>query len=805
MHDVRLALRSLVRTRGITAAALLTLGVGIGANAVVFSLVNGLLLRPLPFGEGSERVVSVHSTHPTQSPEGWDDALLSYADFEDIRRETTLLEDVAGYVSRGFTLYDEEASLVRGGSVTPNLFDLLRVEPVMGRSFRRGEGARPGFESVAVISYGLWQNRFGGDPEIVGKAIRINERELEVVGVMPPRFRFPETDDLWVPYDPGEGASRTARFLLVVGRMNEASSLPPVREEMDAIARDLERRYPDTNRGWGFHVLPYRELIVEPPTRRIAGSLLLAVGLVLLVGCANLASLLLARGTDRQRELSVRAALGAGRSALLRPLLAESLLLGIAGGALGTIFALWGNDALVASIPEELPHWFSMELDLRVVAFIACLSLLASLLFGLVPALRVTRFDVVSALGSGRDASAGASHARVQGALVVGQIAASLTLLVGAGLLIQSFLALGAAHAGFDDRPILTFRVSLPGDAYDPISAKVAFYEEAARRIESLPGVSRAAATSAIPADDGGAGERIVTRENPVVDGTETGVQVIAVTPRFFETLDVPLVEGRGFGEADLAEGAAAVAILNRRLAERLWPQDTKVGREIGFVRGSDVEWMRVVGVAPDVQYEEFGEETAQSELNVYLPYSRLGYRGMAFLVRAEGDPAAIAAPVRDELRSFAPGVPAFAFRTMDEVRYFTTWPQRLFSRIFTAFAAAAVLLACLGAYGVVAYRAARRTREIGVRIALGATDREVLRALVGEGVVLAGAGLAAGLLGALALGRILEGSLYQVAAVSPLLYGAGALVLAVSVLLASYIPARRAASIEPVEALRQE
>jgi len=805
IQDIRIAFRSLAKARGFTAAALLTLGLGIGANTVVFSLVNALLLRPLPFGEATDRIVSIHSIHPTQFPEGWDDADVSYAELLDIARESVLLDDVAGYLGRGFTLYEEEAIRIRGGSVTPNLFDLLGVQPVLGRSFRGEEGALPGFESAAILSYGLWQSRFGGDPAIVGKPIRVNERELQVIGVMPPRFRFPEIDDLWVPYDPGEGTARADRFLHGVARRREGASIGELRAELDAIAERVAGRYPETNRGWGFHALPYREMVVSPRTRLVAQSLLGAVGLVLLIGCANLASLLLARGTERQREFSMRAALGAGRGALMRQLLAESLLLGGLGGVLGTLLALWGIDALVASFPEEQPYWFHVGIDARVASFVIALSLGASFLFGLLPALRVTGIDLLAVLGSGRDPSSARRSTRGQFLLVASQVAASLGLLVGAGLMFQSFLGLTSADAGFDQRPLLTFRALLSGDAYDSIPVRVGFFRDTVERIEALPGVQRASATTAVPTDDGGSPARLVTRESPVPDGSELGIQLIGITEGFFETLDVPLVEGRAFGARDLEAGAGPVTILNRRLAERLWPREPAAGRDIGLVDGDEIQWLRVVGVAPDVQYEEFGEETAQSELNVYVPYSLHASRGIAFLVRVDDDPAALASSVRDAFRSFAPGVPSFLVRTMEEIRYFTTWEQRFFSRTFVAFAVAALLLAGLGTYGLIAYRASRRVREIGVRVALGATYHEVLGILLREGSLVAGIGLALGLPSAYLVSRVLEGGLFRVPAVNIALYLTAGFLLSVAILLASYIPARRAARIDPMTALRQE
>jgi putative ABC transport system permease protein len=372
-------------------------------------------------------------------------------------------------------------------------------------------------------------------------------------------------------------------------------------------------------------------------------------------------------------------------------------------------------------------------------------------------------------------------------------------------LMFQSFLRLSTADPGFDDRPVLSFRVYLSGDRYDPVPAKVQFFSEALGRIESLPGVRYAAATTSIPTDDGGEAARIVQPEHPIVDGSELGVDVVGVTPGLFQTLDVPLIEGRDFDAHDLELGAPRVAIVNRRLAERLWSRPSAEGREIGLVSGDAVEWIPVVGVAPDVQYEEFGEETPQSRLNVYLPYSALAYRSMAFLVRAEDDPAPMAASIRDTMRAFAPAVPVFLLRTMEETRYFTTWEQRFETRTFVAFAIAAMLLACLGIYGLVAYRASRRTREVGVRVALGASQREVHGMFVGEGMALATGGVAIGIVLSLGVGKILEGMLYHVDPLNPVLYVAAAAILASAVLLASYVPARRAARVEPMSALRRE
>lgn len=808
-QDLRFALRSLAKRPGFTAAALFTLGVGIGANTAMFSLVNALLLRPLPFGTRSARVVTLHSTHPTQAQD-WQDSRISYPDFEDVRAANRSFEGVAGYVSRTFTLAgsdgtEAEAVRIQGGSVTPDLFPLLGVSPILGRQFRPEEAQTFGFEPVVLLGHSLWQRRFAGDPDVVGKAVRVNGRALMVVGVLPPRFKFPERDEMYVPFRPSE-PQRDQRFVLGVGVLREGVTLAQAREDTAAIAGRLAEQFPDTNRRWGLQVLGIRELMVGSTVRVVAPTLLGAVGFVLLIGCANLANLLLARGEARQREMAVRTAIGASRGHLVRQMLSESLLLAVAGGTLGALLSEWGLDALVASFPEELPYWVQMDLDGRIFAFTATLTVLTAFGFGLLPALRASKPDLVGELkDGGRGAVGSPGHRRLQSMLVVGQVALCLALLVGANLMIRSFLELQRADSGFDESRLLSLRVYLAGDAYDPVEAKAAFLRRAVEVLRAVPGVTQAAATTSLPTDDGGQAVRLVAEGQAVAQGDETGGSLIGATPTLFDTLGLPLLEGRNFTEQETANAGSDVALVNRTLARRFWPEGSAMGRRIGLVESGSTRWLRVVGVAPNVHYEEIGEETSASQLNVYVPFARLGWRTLAILVRSEGDPATVAGSVRTAVRKLDPGSPAFDLRTLSEVRAYTTWEQRFFGQAMGAFAASALLLACLGVYGVLAYGVSRRAHEIGVRMALGARPEDVVRLVVGQGATLAALGLGGGLVLAAGVARLLGGILYGVSAADPWAFTAMASLLAAVVVVASYLPARRAARTDPMAALRCE
>jgi predicted permease len=486
-------------------------------------------------------------------------------------------------------------------------------------------------------------------------------------------------------------------------------------------------------------------------------------------------------------------------------MLVECLVLSIAGTALGALLGRAALDATVASWPEELPYWIRFEMSGRVVAFLGGLALLSAAAFGLVPALRVSRRDVVSALKEEGRSAGSRGDRRLQASLVVGQVALCLALLVGANLMIRSFLAMQTADAGFDESGMVSLRVYLPGDAYDPLPAKAAFVRRASERLRSLPGVAAAAATSSIPADDGGTPVRIVADGRPVTPGDELGAQRIAIQPALFDVLGLRLEEGRTFTERETDEGSADVVIVNRTLARRLWPSGDVLGRRVGFVEAAATRWSTVVGVAPEVQYEEFGEETGQSRLHVYVPYGRVGSRVMAFLVRGRGPADTLVQPVRRALAEIAPEVPVYDLLTMPARRLETTWSQRFFGKAMGLFAGVALFLACLGVYGVLSYAVSRRTREIGVRMAMGATGRDVLRLVLGQAARLAAVGVACGLVLAIALARVLQGILYGVSAGDPWSVAGMAALLAAVVLAAGGLPARTASRTDPLHALRHE
>jgi predicted permease len=799
-QDLRFAVRTLLRSRGFAVVAIVCLGLGVGVNTAVFSMVNALLIRPFPFHD-PDRVVTLYASNAKL---GWDEASLSQADLADWHAGSRgTIQEIAAFYGRTFAVAGpEEAERVEGSTVTPNLFGLLGIRPVLGRGFLPGEG-RPGSPRVVVLSDALWRRRFGADPRVVGTKVVLNGTPAEVVGVMPPRFKFPEVAEIWTPLALDPTAPRDERYVGTVARLRSGATPEQAEAELGAVARRLAAEHPESNAGWGARVKTYRDDMIDGSLRLMISLMLGAVSLVLLIACANVANLMLARSAGRRREIAVRSALGAGRGRVVRQLLTESVVLALAGGALGVAIATAWTRWTVSRIPEELPFWIRFDVDGTVLAFTLLLSTATGVVFGIVPALRATSGDLQQTLrDGGRGASGGRS--RLGGALVVGQISLALVLLVGATLMIRSFVEASRAELGFDTSRVLTARVYLAGQRYAPRAARAAFLDAAAERIGALPGVRAAAAANAIPGDDGGEPIDMEAEGAPRPRGGELTGGLFGGSPGLWEALGTPLVAGRTFTAREGADTAATVAVVSQALARRLWPGGGVVGRRfrISSEKGT---WFTVVGVSRDLHFEEVGEATAQSRLQVYLPAARLHNRTFALLVRTDGPPAGAAAAARRELRALDSTLPTFDVRTMEEVRHFTTWPQRLWASLFGSFGTLALVLAAVGVYGVMAYTVSQRTREIGIRMALGARGGDIVRRVVGEGAVLAGAGVGLGMLGALGAALLMRGALYGVAPIDPFAFVVIPLLLAAVALLASWLPARRASRVDPMVALRAD
>ena len=800
------AWRALSQKPSFFAGALATVALGICANVAIFSLVNAISLRPMPFGERTDRLATVHVAHRLNVDEpGWGDTEISFKDLLDFRAAKSV-EGIGAYLTRSFVATGDAsgAERIRGGSVTPDLFPLLGIAPVLGRQFRSDEAAAPGLETVVMLTHALWQRRYGGDPAIIGKTIVINDRAREVIGVLPEGFRFPEFDELYTPLR-WEDAPRTARNVNAVALMRPGQSIAVARAELEGIAARLEETYPDTNRGYGVRVIPIRDSYIGSGDRQLAVVLMSAVGFVLLIMCANLANLMLVRSASRQRELAVRAAMGASRSRLLWATLSETIILAVPGAALGLLLSQWAVDAMIAAFPpRSLPYWFDVSIDTRVVLFSIGAAAFTTFVVGLVPSLRTVRPNLVNDLKEGsRAASLGRAGHRVQAGLAVAQVALCFALLVGANLMVQSFLALQRTSLGFDHEPLLTAAGYLAGDAYDDVQARSAFYREVVDSLSGLPGVAAVSITTATPGDDGGDSQQLVIDGRTGADDA-IGVQSIAISPGLFDTLGLSLIDGRTFTDLETEDAGADVAIVNQELAERLWPGERSIDRRVGFRFADRILWLRVIGVAPNVHYEEVGEDTDQSRLNVYVPYARSGSRAVAMLLRADGAPDALIGPMRDALRRIGPTFAVAGLLPMRDVRLQTTWEQEFFGEMMAVFAAGALLLACLGIYALISYSVGRRSREIGVRLALGARPADVVGMLLRETARVGGTGLLVGLVFALLVAQALVKSLYGVR-VDGWLFASMAVPLTLAVFLATWFPARRAARVEPTVALRDE
>ncbi len=819
LHDLRYAFRTLAKSPGFASVAILALALGIGANTAIFSVVNAVLLKPLPYRDASrlvlvqERIQKVFADWIAVSP----------PDAIDIAQRTRSLDAVAAFEGQrvNFATGNAEPIRMAGARISSSLIPALGIPPMLGRAFTPQEDA-PG-HPVVMLSYGLWHDRLGADPNVTGRRVQLDSQPYTVIGVMPRQFVFPprgtphtlaEPAEYWVPmaFTKEELADFVDDFDFgVVGHMRPGASAAQVRDDMTAVAHQIEDKYPEAYKsGLGLRLeigaAPLGE-VVSGPARPILFVLLGAVAFVLLIACANVASLLLSRAAGRQHEMAIRAALGAGRWRMLRQALTESLVLGLTGGALGVWLASLALSAFVAVLPGSIPHSSEIALDLRVLAFAAALSLLTGLIFGSVPALSAMHGNMGAALHeTARGTTAGSARRRMKNVLVVGEIALSLVLLMGAGLLVRSYISAMKTDPGFRPEHVLSFGVSLPPKQY-PQERVLPFFHELTAKLQAIPGVAAAGGGNYIPLQGTTWNRTFLPEGWHAADGKIPIHDFTPVCGDLLQALGVPLRRGRYFTSAD-RKGALPVAIVSENLARRYWPGQDPIGKRLQYGSGSDKrQWMTIVGVVGNAKSTSMeGEPIPHS----YEPVDQLedGYStvgALTFMVRTEGDPGGVVSAVRQAVASLDPGLPLSAMRTMQEVVDASLQPRRFDTWLVGLFAALALFLAMLGIYGVIAFAVAQRTQEIGIRMALGAKSSDVLRLFLREGLVLVLTGIALGSLGALAMGRYIATLLYGVHPADLGTLATVSAVLAATAIVATLAPARRAVRLDPTTALRHQ
>jgi putative ABC transport system permease protein len=814
MNDLRFALRQLIKSPGFTLIAIIALALGIGANTAMFSVVNAILVRPLPFPE-SDRLTMIWQTNPEVAKMGFPLAPTSVPDFRDWRTEAKSFGAVSAFEGWSANLTGlKEAERIDGARVSANLFSLLQVQPFLGRTFAAGED-QLGKDHVVILSDQLWQTRFGGDRSIVGRKINLSQEPFTVIGVMPPRFNFPsETGapaymsfgprcEAWVPFAPSEGRAknRGAHNLAVVARLKPGVSLTTAQAEMKTLAGRFAQQYPDSNKDWGIELVSLQKQAAAGSERTLS-VLMAAVGCILLIACANVANLLLARGLGRQKEIAIRRALGASRWRIVRQLLTESVLLALVGGSLGILFAIWGSDLLLAIAPSTLPRLGETRIDGGVLLFTLLVSLATGVLFGLAPALQSSRIGLSERLKEG-DRGSTAGHARLRNGLIVSEVALALMLLIAAGLLIESFAQLARVRPGFNPESILTFNIALPDNPYEDRAKAAAFFDDVVRRIENLPGVKSAAAGNVLPLSGAEEVDGFQIEGRPTAPGLVQTANFRWITPDYFKALQIPVQRGRAFTERD-KQNAPEVAIIDETMARLYFGGINPIGQRFKATNDKKQPIFReIVGIVGDVRHTSLD---AKPGPHVYLPHAQSGLQLMTVAVRSSGtEPSALLQMVRREVAVVDPNVPIAEIRTMQEMVASSVAPWRFTMALLSVFAGVALLLASVGIYGVLAYAVNQRRREIGIRMSLGAQRRDVLQLFLRQGMAVTFFGIVLGLGGAWAATRIMRSLLYSVSPTDPLVFLAVPLTFAAVALLASFFPARKAARVNPVIALRSE
>jgi predicted permease len=806
LQDLQHASRMFVKSPVFTAIVVLTLALGIGANTAIFSVVNAVLLRPLPYIE-PERLVMVNAVMKGEDEK---ERFVSYPDFFDWREQNQSFEEMASFRSAGFTLTGvDEPERVEGARVSANFFTLLRIQPILGRAFL-AEEEKPSSAHVVIVSYSFWQQRLGGDRSATGRTLTLNGTHFTVIGVLPPNFSFPlqvSKSELWatIAWEGQNLESRGSRTNFVVGRLKPGVPLVQAQTDMQTIASRLESQYADSNANRTVRLIGLHEKLVGN-IKESLWVLFGAVGFVLLIACANVANLLLARATARQKELAIRSALGASRWRVMRQLLTESVLLAMAGGTAGLLFALCGVELLSALAPEDLLHVSAIKVDGRALFFTLLVSLLTGIFFGLAPALKASRIDLNEALKDGSyNVTAGIERHRLRGLLVVSEMALALILLVGAGLLIKSFIRLQQVDPGFRPENVLTMRLNLTRAKYGEGQQRIAFFQEAFERIEALPGVESAALITPAPFTGDNVSSNFAIKGQPLPHDKEQQANVRGITPKYFRVLGIPLIKGREFTEQD-RKGGIGVAIINEALAGRYFPQENPLGQRITGV-GVNVdddeptEW-EIVGVVGNVHHFSLDTESAPE---LYLPHQQQTWNWGHIVVRTNRDPMALAGVIRRQILSIDKDQPVAKIQPLEQMISQSVAQPRFYMALLTIFAAVGLALAMVGIYGVIAFSVIQRTHEIGIRMALGAQSLDVLKIIVGQAMILTFIGVAIGLVGAFVLTRLISSLLFGISPTDPATFGAISVLLTSVALLASSIPALKATKVSPIIALRND
>ena len=806
LQDARYSLRVLWKKPGFTFVVVLALGLGIGANTAIFSVVNAVLLRPLPY-KNSDQLIWLRETNPSADIK---EETLSPPNYRDWKAQSESFDDMGAFASTRLTLAggSAEPERLNAAYVTDGFFSVLKAEPRIGRTFMPQEDT-PGNGRVIILSHGLFERRFGSDPNIIGSSITINGNPYTVVGVMPQDFVTPKPDDrrppeVWAPLAADyNNANRRADFLNVIGRLKPGVSVEQARAEMATITQRLEEQYPNSNTGWSAIVMPLHERFVGD-VRPALLILLGAVCFLLLIACANVANLLLARSTARQKEIAIRAAMGARRGRIMQQLLTESLFLGLSGGSLGLLFAFWGIELLISLSPGRIPRITEISVDSRVLVFTFGVSLLTGIVFGLLPALQASNPNLIETLKEGgRSSAEGTSGGRLRNILAVTEVALALVLLIGAGLMARSFLRLQDVNPGFDAHRVLTVGFYLPSTKYKEGPAIVSFYNDLLNKAESLPGVISASAIDTLPLDVGGNVRGFVIEnripQNPAENTADAEVRV--VTADYFRTMEIPLVRGRLF-EAQDGPDSPQVIVINQTMANRYFPGEDPIGKRINLGNPNTNSWMTIIGIVRDTRHQGLNVEPYSQ---MYGVHTQAPQRSLNLVLRTSGDPMSLVTAIRSRVSDTDRELPLSNIRTLEQILAESIVRPRFNMLLISIFAVVAVTLASVGVYGVISYSVSQRTHEIGVRIALGAHPRDIFKMVVGQGLKLALTGVGAGVIVAFGLTRVLAGLLYGVQATDPLTFAAISAGLTVIVVMASYVPALRATRVDPMVSLRYE